>query len=95
MVEILQEYSTDDLDLYGYNEFITDNLCKIKINLGSLMDRKNMSFKKLVKKINSFFLLEFTCALLRAEGLWDERLCGDGYNCNIKETLKKINYFIW
>ena len=52
MVEILQEYSTNDLDLYGYNEFITDNLCKIKINLGSLMDRKNMSFKKLVKKIN-------------------------------------------
>ncbi len=57
------------------------------------MDRKNMSFKKIVKKINSFFLLEFLCAFLRFENFWEDGLCGDGINCNIKEILKKINYF--
>ena len=94
-MHVIQEYSTEDIDWYGYNMFISDDICKIKIHLGSLMDRKNMAFKKIWKKINSYFLLEFTCALLRDEGLWDENLCGDGYNCNIKNCLKKINYFLW
>ena len=95
MIELIQEYSTDNCDIYGHNLFLSDELCEIKINLGSLMDRKNMSTKKLAKKINSFFLLEFTCAILHDEGLWTKSICEDGFECNIKKTLKKLNYFLW
>jgi len=97
MLEIIQEYSTKDMDWYAYNMFLNDNetVCKIKIHLGSLMDRKNMAFKKLVKKIDSFFLLEFVCAIMRSEDLWKEGTCGDGYDCNIKKILKKLDYFTW
>lgn len=94
-LEIIQKYSTIDHHWYGYNLFLNKDTCEIKIHLGALMDRKNMSFQKLVKKIDSFFLLEFVCAIMRKEELWDNKLCGDGFNCNIKETLKKLNYFIW
>ncbi len=90
-LEIIQEYSTDVLDHYGYNMLISEGLCKIKINLGSLMDRKNMAFKKLFKRINNVFLLEFLCAFLGSEGLWDKSLCGEKGMCHIKETLKKVN----
>lgn len=94
-LEIIQEYSTEDMEWYGYNMFLTEDICEIKIHLGSLMDRKNMSFKKLVKKIDSYFLLEFLCANLRAEQLWSQKMCGDGVDCNIKQTLKKLDYFQW
>lgn len=94
-LEIIQEYSTEDMEWYGYNMFLTEDICEIKIHLGSLMDRKNMSFKKLVKKIDSYFLLEFLCANLRAERIWSQETCGDGVNCNIKQTLKKLDYFQW
>ena len=93
-MEIVQEYSTEDLDAFAYNKFITEDLCEIGIHLGSLMDRKNMAFSKLVKKIDSFFLLELICASLEADDLWDGKLCLDGYNCGIKQTLEKINYFL-
>ena len=92
-LEIIQEYSTEVLDYYGYNMLISEGVCKIKIHLGSLMTRKNMSFKKLMRRINSVFLLEFLCAFLGSEGLWDESLCEREGTCNIKETLKKMNYF--
>ena len=91
-LEIIQKYSTEVLDYYGYNMLISEGICEIKIHLGSLMDRKNMSFKKLFKRINSVFLLEFLCAFLGSEDLWDESLCGKG-RCHIKEILKKVNNF--
>ena len=96
MVEIVQSYKIDeDLDNYGYNQFIREDLCEIRIFLGSLMDRKNMAFKKLVKRLHEIFLLEFICADLQAQGLWNKSLCGKGTVCNIRKTLHKINYFLW
>lgn len=94
-MEVIQKYLIDgDNTKYGFNSFINKNLCKIEINLNSIMERKNMAFKKIVKKINDIFLLEFLCAFLDYEGLWSEKLCGDGYNCNIKKILKKISFFL-
>lgn len=94
-MEIVQEYKTDgDLDKYGYNLFLNENLCEIGIHLTSLMDRKNMSVKKWVKKIDSVFLLEYICAFLDSEGFWSKKLCGDD-TCNIRKTLEKVNYFLW
>lgn len=94
-MEIVQEYSTDlHPEMYGYNQLLKDNLCEIHIYLGSLMERKNMAIKKLVDKIDGYFLLEYLCVLLTEEGLWSDHLCGrDGSNCSIKQALKKINYF--
>ena len=92
-LEIIQKYSTEVLDHYGHNLLISEGICEIKIHLGAIMDRKNMSFKKLVGRINSVFLLEFLCAFLGAEGLWDESLCRKKGTCNIKEILKKMNYY--
>jgi hypothetical protein len=72
---------------------ISEGVCEIKIHLGSLMDRKNMAFKKIFKRINNVFLLEFLCAFLGSEGLWDESLCEREGSCNITKTLERMNYF--
>ena len=87
--ETIQEYNLVENENYAYNQFISTGKCRIGINLGSLMDRKNMSFEKIVDRVNSFFLLEFVCAFIDSEGQWSPSLCADGYSCNIKKILKK------
>lgn len=94
--KIKQNYSLNgDPDLLGYNMMLNEELCKININLNTLLDRKNMSIQKLVDKIDHLFLREFTCAFLQSEGIWSKNLCGDGSSCNIKQTIKKIKRFLW
>lgn len=96
MFKLIQEYSTESSeDMYAYNQFTRCDSCEIKIFLGSLMDRKNMAFDKLVKKINSFFLLEFVCAFMGSQQIWSENLCENGHICRIKQALKKADYFLW
>lgn len=96
MVEIIQEYTTDALgDYCAFNIFLDRKRCKIKLLLGSLMDRKNMAFDRLVKKINNYFLLEYLCAMLESQGLWCEEMCENGHNCRIKQVLKRLDHFCW
>ena len=50
--------------------FIEENITKITIFLN---DRKNASFKRIVKQLNDDFLLEFICSLTGIDG---KGLCG-------------------
>ena len=58
------------------------------------MNRKNMSFNQIVKRINYFFLVEFVCIILQEQGIWDIELCNNGSVCNIQKTISTVNSFL-
>lgn len=92
-LRIDQFYSTEFSDAYGTNEIIADKLYKLDIFLVNLMTRKNMAYKKVARRIDFYFLVEFICVLLQEEGIWNQKYCGTGVNCNIQKTIKKMLLF--
>lgn len=57
-----------------------------------MIDRKNMSIEKIIKRINGYFLVEFICATLRDMNIHDKRMCNDDNRvCVIKRLLWNNN----
>ncbi|MFX1392218.1 MAG: hypothetical protein ACFFAH_01470 [Promethearchaeota archaeon] len=92
--DVKQIYLTEKSEYCAVNELIENNHFKIEIHLGSLMSRKNMAFKQLVKKINYYFLLEFICVNLQEQGLWDQKLCNNKTRCSIEKIIRFMGYFL-
>ena len=79
--EIIQHYTIIQSENPAYNDKLINNFYKIEISLTTLLLRKNMAFKKIWKKINYYFTLEFLCVILQEQGLWKENLCNNGSIC--------------
>ena len=90
-VDITQLYTLLKTENPAYNEKINDNSYRIEISLATLMLRKNMAFKKIWKKVDYYFILEFLCVLLQDQGLWSEHLCNNGSICKIQKIMMLMN----
>lgn len=91
--EIIQNYVADNKEKCSFNDFIRPECYKIEICLNQLVSRKNMSFKRLVRKLNNIFLLEYLCVVLQDEALWLRKQCKSGpkFNCGIQTVIDFIN----
>ncbi len=87
--EIIQNYVVDNDEKCSYNDLIHPHCYKIEICLNSLLSRKNMSFRNVVRKVDKIFLLEYLCVVLQELDLWSKKICNHGHICGI---LKMLNY---
>ena len=82
------DFYTNETDCIAWNEVICGSI-NISINLPRLMERKNMSVTKLIKKINRTWLQEFICGLHEMDGNWNEEMCDDNF-CPIYRTVQRM-----
>lgn len=94
-MQVIQSYTLERLDCAGYNQFLDSGTCKIEISLPNLIERKNTAFKRIIKQINYYFLIEYTCALLQEQGIWKRKFCvKNSTGCKIQNMYAKLNMFL-